>query len=82
MDRASRALVEPLPEGMSDTIPARAAHFNVPLATLYARKSKHPAKEDKVRDQQYLYLYEERAVSDFLTPQDWKRYDIYNKVVH
>lgn len=67
MDRASRALIEPLPEGIPDTIPARAAHFNVPLATLYARKNKRPAKDDKARDQQYLYPYEERAVSDFLT---------------
>ena len=39
MDVASRALVEPLPDGIPDTFPARAAHFNVALATLYARAS-------------------------------------------
>jgi hypothetical protein len=67
MDRASRALVEALPEGIPDTLPARAAHFQVPLATVYARKNNRPSKEDKARDQQYLYPYEEKAVSDFLT---------------
>jgi len=50
MDIASRALVKPLPEGIPDTLPARAAHFKVPLATFYARKNKRPSREDKARD--------------------------------
>jgi hypothetical protein len=29
MDIASKALIEPLPDGIPDTFPARAAHFNV-----------------------------------------------------
>jgi len=138
MDVASRALVEPLPDGIPDTFPARAAHFNVALATLYARASGRPSREAKAVDQQYLYPYEEKAVSDFLIqcgilgqpvrvkyipaiafsvtrhrpeadrplkpphyswakrfekrrmelvirknkPQDWNRYNIYNKVVY
>ena len=59
MDVASRALVEPLPDGIPDTFPARAAHFNVALATLYARASGRPSREAKAVDQQYLYPYEE-----------------------
>lgn len=51
MDIASRALVEPLPDGISDTFPARAAHFDVPLATLYARASGRPSREAKAIDQ-------------------------------
>lgn len=67
MDKASRALAEPLRKGIPDTIPARAAYFDVPLATLYAREHKRPSREDKARSQQYLHPYEEKAVSDFLT---------------
>ena len=66
MDIASRVLVEPLPNGIPDTFTARAAHFNVPLATLYARASGRPSREAKAANQQYLYPYEEKAVSDFL----------------
>ncbi|PSN58569.1 hypothetical protein BS50DRAFT_510214, partial [Corynespora cassiicola Philippines] len=67
MDKASQALTEPLPEGIPDTYAARAAHYNVPLATLHARARGRRSREAKARDQQYLYPYEENAVSDFLT---------------
>lgn len=66
MDIASRALVDPLSDGIPDTFPAQVAHFNVPLATFYARASGRSSREAKAVDQKYLYPYEEKAVSDFL----------------
>jgi hypothetical protein len=66
MDKASQALAESLPDGIPDTLTARAAHSNVPLSTVTHRANGRPSKEAKAVGQRYLYPYEEDAVVDFV----------------
>lgn len=69
MDKESRALTEALPEGIPDTLAARAAHFNVSLSTLGHRKLERQSREAKADKQRYLTRYEANAVVEFLLQQ-------------
>jgi hypothetical protein len=66
MDPATRALTEALPDGIPDTLAARAAHFNVPLSTLGHRKLYRESMQAKAQKQRYLTLYEANAVVEFV----------------
>ena len=66
MDRASQALALELPIGVPDTFAARADHGKVALSTLYHRADGRRSKEDKAQNQQYLTVWEEKAVVKFL----------------
>lgn len=70
MDRASQALAEDLPDGIPDTLTARAAHSNVPRTTLNHRALGRRSIEDKARSQLYLTPCEENAVVDFILRMD------------
>ncbi|KAI1532887.1 DDE-1 domain containing protein [Pyrenophora tritici-repentis] len=69
MDKESRALTGALPEGIPDTLAARAAHFNVALSTLGHRKLERQSREAKADKQRYLTRYEANAVVEFLLQQ-------------
>jgi hypothetical protein len=69
MNPATRALTEALPDGIPDTLAARAAHFNVPLSTLGHRKLERESIQAKAQKQRYLTLYEANAVVEFLLQQ-------------
>jgi hypothetical protein len=69
MDPATRALTEALPDGIPDTLAARAAHFNVPLSTLGHRKNERESRDTKAQKQRYLTPYEANAVVKFLLQQ-------------
>lgn len=66
MDKASQALAESLPDGISNTLTARAAYSNVPLSTVTHRANRRTSKEAKAVGQRYLYPYKEDAVVDFV----------------
>jgi hypothetical protein len=69
MNPATRALTEALPDGIPDTLAARAAHFNVPLSTLGHCKLEQESIQAKAQKQRYLTLYEANAVVEFLLQQ-------------
>jgi hypothetical protein len=69
MDKESRALVEVLPDGIPDTLAARAAYFNVALSTLGHRKLERESGRAKADKQRYLTQYEANAVVEFLLQQ-------------
>jgi hypothetical protein len=69
MDRASRALAEDLPEGIPNTLAARAAHTDVPLTTLSHRRRGRRSMEAKADSQRYLTPHEANAVVEFLLQQ-------------
>ena len=66
MDKASQALALDLPPGVPDTYASRAEYGEVALSTLLHRVRGRRSKEEKARSQQYLTLYEENAVVEFL----------------
>jgi hypothetical protein len=66
MDKESRVLVEVLPDGIPDTLAARAAYFNVALSTLGYRKLERESGKAKADKQRYLTRYEANAVVEFL----------------
>jgi hypothetical protein len=47
MDKASKALTESLPDGILDTLTARAAYSNVSLSTVTHRANGRPSREAK-----------------------------------
>ncbi|KAF2686168.1 hypothetical protein K458DRAFT_208939 [Lentithecium fluviatile CBS 122367] len=49
MDRASQALAADLPDGIPDTLAARAAYSNVPRTTVNYRALGRRLREDKAR---------------------------------
>jgi hypothetical protein len=69
MDRASRALAEGLPEGIPNTLAARAAHTDVPLTTLSHRRCGRRSMEAKADGQRYLTSHEANAVVEVLLQQ-------------
>jgi hypothetical protein len=70
IDRASQALAEGLPEGVSRSFRALADHSDVARTTLQHRARGRRSKEQKAKDQQYLYPWEEKALAKFLIQQD------------
>jgi len=66
MDRASQALALDLPPDVPDTYASRAEHGEVALSTLLHRARGRRSKEEKAWSQQYLTLYEENAIVEFL----------------
>jgi hypothetical protein len=69
-DRASQALAEGLPEGVSRSFRALAGHSDVARTTLQHRARGRRSKEQKAKDQQYLHPWEEKALAKFLIQQD------------
>jgi hypothetical protein len=66
MDRASRALAQPVPHGVRNTYRGREEHFQVPRSTLHDRKNGRPSIKKKAQDQQYLTPCEEKAIVKFI----------------
>ena len=66
MDKASQALAQGVPTGMSSSYRAVADHSGVPYSTLYQRARGRQLIEAKAQGQQYLALFEEKAVVDFV----------------
>ncbi|CAN9197812.1 unnamed protein product [Alternaria alternata] len=66
IDKASRALVQPLPPSLSDSYRARADRSGVPHTTLHHRARGRRSIEEKAQSQQYLAPYEEDALVRFL----------------
>jgi hypothetical protein len=58
-----------LPDGIPNTLAARAAYFNVALSTLSHRKLKRESGKAKANKQRYLTQYEANAVVKFLLQQ-------------
>jgi hypothetical protein len=69
MDRASLTLAEDLPEGIPNTLAARAAHTDVSLTTLSHRRRRRRSMEAKADSQRYLTPHEGNAVVEFLLQQ-------------
>jgi hypothetical protein len=70
MDKASQALAQSLPEGVSISFRGRADHTSVPRTTLQHRARGRRSKEVKNEGQRYLYPWEEKALVKFLVQQD------------
>jgi hypothetical protein len=66
MDKASRALAQPVPLSLSDSYRARADRSGVPHTTLHHRARGRRSIEEKAQSQQYLAPYEEDALVHFL----------------
>ncbi|RII22709.1 hypothetical protein CUC08_Gglean013427 [Alternaria sp. MG1] len=66
MDKASRALAQPVPPSLSDSYRARADRSGVPHTTLHHRARGRRSIEEKAQSQQYLAPYEEDALVRFL----------------
>lgn len=66
MDRASQVLAEGLPEGVPRTYATMADHGDVALSTLHYRACGRRSIEEKAQSQQYLHLWEEKALVKFL----------------
>lgn len=66
IDKAGQALAEDLPDGIPDTLTARAAHSNVPRTTLNHRTLRRRSLEEKAQSQLYLTPCEENAVINFV----------------
>jgi hypothetical protein len=66
IDKASRALVQPVPPSLSDSYRARADRSGVPHTTLHHRARGRRSIEEKAQSQQYLAPYEEDALVRFL----------------
>lgn len=66
MDRASQVLAQGVPVGMSKSYRALADHGGVPHSTLHHRARGRRSLEQKAESQQYLTLWEERALIKFL----------------
>ncbi|KAI5366971.1 hypothetical protein J4E82_010918 [Alternaria postmessia] len=62
MDKASRALAQPVPPSLSDSYRARADRSGVPHTTLHHRARGRRSIEEKAQSQQYLAPYEEDAL--------------------
>jgi hypothetical protein len=66
IDKASRALAQPVPPSLSDSYRARADRSGVPYTTLHHRARGRRSIEEKAQSQQYLAPYEEDALVRFL----------------
>jgi hypothetical protein len=62
MDKASQALAHGVPTGIPSSYRAVADHSGVPYSTLYQRARGRQSIEAKAQGQQYLALFEEKAV--------------------
>jgi uncharacterized FlgJ-related protein len=67
MDRASQALTEGVPHGMRNTYRASADHHHVARSTLHDRAHGQRSKEEKAQSQQFLTLYKEKAILNFVS---------------
>jgi hypothetical protein len=65
-DRASEVLAEGLLPSESRIYDARLKRSGVPLSTLYYRVQGRRSKEQKAQSQQYLTLFEEKALEKYL----------------
>lgn len=66
MDKASQALAQGVPTGMSSLYRAVADHSGVPCSTLYYPAHGRQSIEAKAQAQQYLAPFEEKAVVQFI----------------
>jgi hypothetical protein len=66
MDRASQVLAQGVPVDVPKSYRALANHGEVPHSTLHHRARERRSLEQKVESQQYLTLWEEKALVKFL----------------
>ena len=70
MDKASLVLANGVPVGTRRSFRALADHGDVARTTLQHRARGRRSNEEKARSQQYLHIWEEKALVKFLVQQD------------